>query len=229
MVRGLGNRECAASAHRRRIFCHARAQDHLGGTLTSAALKALLSSLSQVMRVHKIILEARSPVFHALLTSPMREGQEGRVKVCCGRQSSVLHRLGALLASTLWPLSPTLRHSWLLMLSPLVGSVVASSPLLYHTSLLHYFAHFPAALTHTSHILPPSLLLPPIAISWTSRHPCPALYSYTHYAHTLIHGAHMSHPPSLLVPSPSPDHGHQGASVPCPAALCVHGLPTRGA
>eukprot|EP00983_Pelagomonas_calceolata_P107665 1159372-Pelagomonas_calceolata.AAC.5 len=78
------------------------------------------------MRVHKIILEARSPVFHALLTSPMREGQEGRVKVCCGRQSSVLHRLGALLASTLWPLSPTLRHSWLLMLSPLVGSVVAS-------------------------------------------------------------------------------------------------------
>lgn len=33
------------------------------------------------MRVHKIILEARSPVFHALLTSPMREGQEGRVKV----------------------------------------------------------------------------------------------------------------------------------------------------
>jgi hypothetical protein len=33
------------------------------------------------MRVHKIILEARSPVFHALLTSPMRESQEGRVKV----------------------------------------------------------------------------------------------------------------------------------------------------
>ncbi|KAF5834295.1 hypothetical protein DUNSADRAFT_9118 [Dunaliella salina] len=35
----------------------------------------------EVMRVHKIILEARSPVFHALLTSPMREGQEGRVKI----------------------------------------------------------------------------------------------------------------------------------------------------
>lgn len=37
------------------------------------------------MRVHKIILEARSPVFHALLTSPMREGQEGRVKVGGGQ------------------------------------------------------------------------------------------------------------------------------------------------
>jgi speckle-type POZ protein len=39
------------------------------------------------MRAHKIILEARSPVFRALLNSPMREGQEGRVviedmKVC---------------------------------------------------------------------------------------------------------------------------------------------------
>ena len=29
--------------------------------------------------MHKIILEARSPVFRALLTSPMKEGQEGRV------------------------------------------------------------------------------------------------------------------------------------------------------
>jgi speckle-type POZ protein len=29
--------------------------------------------------VHRIILEARSPVFRALLNAPMREGQEGRV------------------------------------------------------------------------------------------------------------------------------------------------------
>jgi hypothetical protein len=29
--------------------------------------------------VHRIVLEARSPVFRALLNAPMREGQEGRV------------------------------------------------------------------------------------------------------------------------------------------------------
>lgn len=33
------------------------------------------------MKVHKIILEARSPVFKALLNTPMREGQEGRVVI----------------------------------------------------------------------------------------------------------------------------------------------------
>lgn len=33
------------------------------------------------MKCHKIVLEARSPVFRALLTTPMREGNEGRVKV----------------------------------------------------------------------------------------------------------------------------------------------------
>lgn len=32
-------------------------------------------------KVHKIILEARSPVFRALLNNPMKEGQEGRVVV----------------------------------------------------------------------------------------------------------------------------------------------------
>ncbi|KAG1652421.1 hypothetical protein FOA52_009183, partial [Chlamydomonas sp. UWO 241] len=35
----------------------------------------------EAMRAHKIILEARSPVFRALLNSPMREGQEGRVVI----------------------------------------------------------------------------------------------------------------------------------------------------
>ena len=34
-----------------------------------------------VLQVHKIILEARSSVFRALLNSPMREGQEGRVVI----------------------------------------------------------------------------------------------------------------------------------------------------
>ena len=34
-----------------------------------------------VFQVHKILLEARSPVFRALLNSPMREGQEGRVTI----------------------------------------------------------------------------------------------------------------------------------------------------
>jgi speckle-type POZ protein len=33
------------------------------------------------MAAHKIILQARSPVFRALLTGPMREGQEGSVDV----------------------------------------------------------------------------------------------------------------------------------------------------
>jgi len=33
------------------------------------------------MKAHKIILEARSPFFAALLNSPMREGQEGRVVI----------------------------------------------------------------------------------------------------------------------------------------------------
>eukprot|EP00798_Chlamydomonas_sp_ICE-L_P022692 gene22692-29846_t len=33
------------------------------------------------MKVHKMILEARSPVFCALLNTPMREGQEGRVVI----------------------------------------------------------------------------------------------------------------------------------------------------
>lgn len=32
-------------------------------------------------QAHKIILEARSPVFRALLNSPMREGQDGRVEI----------------------------------------------------------------------------------------------------------------------------------------------------
>eukprot|EP00798_Chlamydomonas_sp_ICE-L_P005005 gene5005-34789_t len=36
---------------------------------------------NEEMKVHKIILEARSPVFRALLSSDMREGHEGRVVV----------------------------------------------------------------------------------------------------------------------------------------------------
>lgn len=48
---------------------------------TSSSLSSPPLPTPCALQAHKIILEARSPVFRALLNSPMREGQDGRVEI----------------------------------------------------------------------------------------------------------------------------------------------------